>query len=1004
MSRLAVALFFAAVLCGYTAFAPGRASAAAPATQVFVNTGGGAVGTWGFDPGPASSAPTTVGSIGAPIDESGVEAPAPAAVYASYRAGRFFTYRIGGLIPGASYAVRLHFAEPTATGPKQRVFGVQINGTLALANVDIFALGKAQNRAVALVAQASANASGHLTLTFVGHGSANAIVSGIEVQKVTFIRTGGPAVGPWQSDPGPVSGSTNAYITGAAIDTSGVSEPAPQAVYQSSRFGNNFTYAISGLAPEAAFTVRLHFSDPAASYVGQRLFNISINGAPSAWNFDIFALAGTQNRAVTRSFGTTADGTGAILINFAAQNGGQATLSGIEIQPAGFVPASAVDNATSHYDAYRTSWNPQEQALTTANVNAASFGLLRTLAVDGSVDAQPIVVSGVQIPNSSVRHDLLVVATAKDSMYAFDANSGAPIWQRSMLGSGERSLTNGDVGGCGDTVPDIGIMGTPAVDRAAGAIYVDVPTYSSVTASYHHRLHAIALSSGVDLVTPVEVTGSVAATGQTFNTQFQRQRAGLTLANGNVYVAFASFCDFDPNTSNDPVVGWVMGFNAATLTPLSTGDAFSTSYLDSVWQGGVAPAVDAQGNLYFATGNGPYDGSANMDNSIIKVSPNLTRLDSFTTRNQANESAADLDEASAGMLLLPDQPGTYPHIALHEGKVPAVRALNRDHLGGFSGGLGNPEAVLTYAYTTPCDPTLSVACADTTGNQSQAGGVWGGIAYYVGPNAQQYVVVADAASYAHSFAFGTNGNVTLTPAAQSGVALPNEGGATPIVTSNGTLAGSAIVWLVNRAVPAFTLEAYDASTMNLIYATNAGQWTSPAADSMLVPTVANGKLFVGSQILNSSGALIGGAVSVYGLLRPVTPFPDAPRDARAVARTAPPSPIRLAGPVVYGPGSRIVARAQTQRIPAPVVVPHAAHAFYGTLRSNDAGIMTFELRGGRLVRIDAREAVRRGTYSRDIRVGKACYVMANRTPGDSAMTAVSISHTHRPLRSLPADR
>jgi hypothetical protein len=997
-------LFCAAAVCGFSTFAPSDASAATPATQVLLDVGGSAVGAWRSDPGPVSSAPTSVGSIGTAIDTSGVEAPAPAAVYASYRAGRFFSYRIGGLIPGATYAVRLHFAEPTATGPKQRVFNVQIDGAPALANVDVFALGKAQNRAVALVAQATANATGHLTLTFVGHGSENAIVSGIEVQRVVFIRIGGPAVGAWQSDPGPVSGSTNTYITGAAIDTSGVTQPAPQAVYQSSRYGQNFAYAIAGLAPGAVFTVRLHFADPYCWFVGCRPFNISINGAPSAWNFDIFALAGVQNRAVTRSFGTNANSAGQILINFAGLNSTDPTLSGIEIQPAGFVPASAVDNPTSHYDGYRTSWNPQEQALTAANVNVASFGLLRTLAVDGSVDAQPLVVSGVQIPNSKVRHDLVIVATAKDSMYAFDANSGALIWQRSMLGSGERSLTISDVGNCEDTVPDIGIMGTPVVDRVAGAVYVDVPTYSSVTASYHHRLHAIALTSGVDLVTPVEVTGSVAATGQTFNTQFQRQRAGLVLANGNVYVAFSSFCDYNPDTSNDPVVGWVMGFNAATLAPLSTGDPFSTSDLDSVWQGGVAPAVDPQGNLYFATGNGPYDGGANMDNSIIKVSPNLTRLDSFTTRNQANESAADLDAASAGILLLPDQPGTYPHIALHEGKVPAVRALNRDYLGGYSGGLGNPEAVLTYAYTTPCDPTVSVACADSTGNQSQSGGVWGGIAYYVGPNAQQYVVVADAASYAHSFAFGTNGSVTLVPATQTNVTLPNEGGATPLVTSNGTLAGSAVVWLVNRADPTFTLEAYDASTMNLIYAAYAGQWDSPAADSMLVPTVANGQLFIGSQVLNSSGTLVGGQVAVYGLLRPVTPFPDARGVAREAARTTSPAPIRLAGPVVYGPGSRIIARAQTQRIPPAVVVPHAAHAFYGTLRSNEAGIMTFELRGGRVVRVDAREAIRRGIYSRDIRIGKNCYVAANRTPGSATLTAVSISHTHRPLRKLPADR
>lgn len=999
MSRIPVAVVFVAAFSIWSLACSGSAHAAAvPSPQVYVNIGSGAVGNWRTDPGPASDNTTGTGTITAAIDLSGVEQPAPAAVYASYRFGKYFTYRIGGLIPNASYSVRLHFVEPAATGTRQRLFSVHINDQLALAKIDLFALAKAQNRAVALVAPATANATGHVVITFVSAlAGTDAVVSGIELQQATLIRNGGSAVGSWQGDPGPTSGvASYTYLTSATVDLSGVNQPAPEAVYQSDRYGQNFTYTISGLAPAAAYTVRLHFSDPYCWYVGCRFFNVSINGAPAVWNFDIFAGAGAKNRAITRSFGTNASSAGQILINFAAELN-DATVSGIEVQSADFVPASAVDNTTNHYDNMRTSWNPQEQALTTANVNATSFGLLRTLSVDGSVDAQPLVATGVNIPTLGALHDLLVVATAKDSVYAFDANSGALIWQRSLVGSGERGLTTSDVDGCPSNEPDIGIMGTPVINRTSNSLYVDVPTYSNTTASYHNRLHALDLTSGADQVTPVEVTGSVAATGQAFNTQFARQRAGLTLANGNVYVAFTSFCDLNVDTANDPVVGWLIGFNGSTLAAVSPGDPFSTSLLNTIWQGGEAPSADVQGNIFVATGNGPYDGSANFDNSIVKLGPTLGRLDSFTTRNQANESSTDFDLSSAGVMLLPDQSGSYPHLALDEGKVPALRVLNRDYLGGYSGGLGNPEDILTYAYITSCDPTTNLQCAVYNSN---AGGVFGGLAYYAGPNGTQYAVVADAISNLHTYALATGSSVTLKPVAKSKVVLPNEGGATPLVTSNGTLAGSAIVWLIDRTDPNFNLEAYDASTLNLIYSTKAGQWNGSDAGSMLVPTIADGNVFVGSQVLNGGENLTGGRVAVYGLLKPVTPYPDARRTAARILQ-----PIRLAGPVVYGPGSRIVARALPSRRIAPVpLVPRASHVLYGVLRRNAAGVMAFELRGGRLVTVDARDAIARGAYSRDIGVGKICYVAANPIPGKSALTAISIFHSHRALRDLPPDR
>ncbi len=975
---------------------------AAGLTSILVHTGGAAVGSWAVDPGPAQGFRTAISTTSAAIDTSGVQQPAPQAVYQTSRYGSNFTYVFRGLAPGAVYEVRLHFAEPTATAAGQRVFNVSINGARAASNVDVFSLAGAQNRAVTLIESATPY-YGQIWITFAGENRGNAIISGIEIQQPLLIRTGGGAISTWSRDPGPASGSTGTYITRAGIDLSGVTQPAPQAVYQSTRYGNAFTYTLGGLVPGGAYSVRLHFAEPYVTGVGQRLFNVTINGAPAAWNLDVFALAGAQNRAVTRSFGTNANAAGQITIAFAGVNGVQAEVSGIEIAPAGFVAPSATDNTTSHYDAYRTSWNPQEQILTNANVAPATFGLLGAVSVDGSVDAQPLVATGVNIPTLGSRHDLLVVGTAKDSVYAFDANSGALIWQRSLIGSGERSLTTADVGGCKDSLPDIGIMGTPVIDRASNALYVDVPTYSTVTSSYHHRIHALALSSGVDLLTPAEVTGSIPGTGQTFNPQFQRQRAGLTLANGAVYVAFASFCDIEVNSANNPVVGWLFGFNEATLAPLSTGDAFSNSLLDAIWQGGVAPAADGSGNIYFTTGNGSYDGSINFDNSLLKVGPGLNRLDSFTTRNHVSETQSDFDLSSSGPVLVPDQPGAYPHLVLHEGKVPALRVLNRDSLGGYSGGPAEPEATLSYGYRTGCDPTVSANCAAANAVQSQTGGVWGGIAYYTGPGAQQYVVVADAATYAHSFALNTGSSVTLVPAAQSTVVLPSEGGATPLVTSNGTLPGSAVVWLINRADPTFALQAYDAATMNLLYSTNAGQWTSGSGDSMLVPTVANGRVYVPSQVLSASGTLTGGQVAVYGLTGTTSSDLVRAPAARSIG-TSPATAIRLAGPVVFGPGSHVIARAPVARVaPSPQV--RAVHQFYGVLRRNDNGSMVFALRSGRDVTVDARAVLAAGYYSRDIAVGKVCLVATGApAAGTGTLTALSIIHMRRSVQGLPADR
>src|SRR5262249_9993660 len=129
--------------------------------------------------------------------------------------------------------------------------------------------------------------------------------------------------------------------------------------------------------------------------------------------------------------------------------------------------AGGVDVVTYHNDLARTGQNLGETTLTLANVNPTAFGKLGLYATDGKVDAQPLYLSNLAIAGGS--HNILYIATEHDSVYAFDADTGATVWRVSLLGAGE---TTSDTRGCGQVTPEIGITSTPVIDRARGVIYV----------------------------------------------------------------------------------------------------------------------------------------------------------------------------------------------------------------------------------------------------------------------------------------------------------------------------------------------------------------------------------------------------------------------------------------------------------------------------------------------------------------------------------------------------
>ena len=320
----------------------------------------------------------------------------------------------------------------------------------------------------------------------------------------------------------------------------------------------------------------------------------------------------------------------------------------------------SVNVLTYHNDPASTGQNLNETALTTSNVNSSSFGKVFTSStVDGQIYAQPLVVTGVQNIAGGT-HDVVYVATEGDSIYAFDANTGSLLWHNSYLQPGERTLTPNDVFGDTSISPQIGITSTPVIDASTGTMYfvTDATTAASGTnassSNTIQRLHAIDISTGNEKFGgPVVIQASVNGTGTgndgnghvPFDSLLEHQRAALTLANGVVYIAWASYGD------NGPYHGWLMGYNSSTLQQVAVFNDTPNGAQGGIWESGGPITVDAQGNLYFVTGNGTFDG---QNGASGNTPPRPGQSPAWTVT--ASRSAATTAIRSSSSPLIPTAP------------------------------------------------------------------------------------------------------------------------------------------------------------------------------------------------------------------------------------------------------------------------------------------------------------------------------------------------------------
>jgi hypothetical protein len=510
---------------------------------------------------------------------------------------------------------------------------------------------------------------------------------------------------------------------------------------------------------------------------------------------------------------------------------------------------TAPDVTTYHYDNTRDGLNAQEATLTLSNVNSTQFGKIGFDTVDGLVDAEPLYLANVTVAGSL--HNVLYVATENDSVYAFDADTGAQLWKTSVIGSGE---TASDSRGCTQVTPQIGITSTPVIDRKQGTngTLFTVGMTKDASGGYHQRLHALDITTGAEVAgSPTEIAASYPGTGDNssngnviFAPGQYKERAALLLLNGNIYLGWASHCDFRPYT------GWVMAYSESTLQQTQVLNLTPNGSEGAIWMSGNGIAADSAGYLYFLDANGTFDttltasGIPSMNdygNGILKLSTSgtLAVVDYFDPYNSVAESNIDEDLGSGGQLLLPDQTdssGAVHHLVVGAGKDTSIYLADRDNLGKFNTGGSNNSNIYQE---------VSGALA---GSVFSSPAFFNGVLYFgaVGDSLKAFPM--------------TNAKLATAPSSQSAATFAYPG-TTPGVSADGTQNG--IVWAVESGTSAAAvLHAYDATNLaHELY--NSGQ-AANGRDSFgngnkyITPLTVNGKVYVGTPT----------GVAVFGLLGP----------------------------------------------------------------------------------------------------------------------------------------
>jgi hypothetical protein len=515
--------------------------------------------------------------------------------------------------------------------------------------------------------------------------------------------------------------------------------------------------------------------------------------------------------------------------------------------------ASGITNSS---DDLRTGWYPHESAITPGLISGPNFGQEWSASVEGQVYAQPLLDDGT-----------LLVATEQNKVYGLDPATGAQQWSVSL-----GTPWNPEEIHCGDLSPSIGITGTPVIDQSTQVAYMTHKTYASGNSgAVRWYMDAIEMATGHEKAGfPVELSGKAQnAPGQTFFAKDELQRPGLLLLEGVVYAAFGSDCDVEP------FQGWVFGVSeSGSVKARWTSETNSSG--SGIWQSGAGLTSDGPGTILISTGNGstpraPTLGAnppGTLGEAIVRLrvqgDGTLAATDFFAPYDAETLAAWDADFASGGVTGLPNAyfgTGAIPHLAVAVGKDGYVYLLNRDNLGGIGEGPGGSDAVVQRL--------------------GPYGGVWSRPGVWPGEGGWVYIPTASNGETAS----GSSGNLRvyryrISEAGAPTLALEGTSNAepfgfssgAPVITSNETESGSALVWLEwspNGTGVGAQLRAYNPVP---VHGEPVLRWSAPigTAAKFATPGVGGGRLYVGTR---DGHVLAFGSPVTPPLSGPTTVFP-----------------------------------------------------------------------------------------------------------------------------------
>lgn len=553
---------------------------------------------------------------------------------------------------------------------------------------------------------------------------------------------------------------------------------------------------------------------------------------------------------ISVSSGTTSLGSYNITARYNGDPSDQSSISSAVV--ATITPA--VDVLTFRNNAARTGLQAAEARLTPSNVNPSAFGKVFSFATDGYTYAQPLYVSNYLMGDGKL-HNVLIVANATGTIYAFDADNNNPssgyLWKTSIVGSGEQVVTYQDTYGCGNPYPNTGIIGTPVIDRTLGVMYVIGKTkiVSGQTTTYMQKIHAIGLAAGLERMNgPTIISATVPGTGDgsstvTFDPLSQNERAAMLESNGSVWITWASHCD------SHTYHGWIIGYNRENVSQqTAVYNNTPNGARGGIWMVSGGISTDYTGNLFAVGGNGTFDandGGPDYGDTIQRFtigSNSLTNPDWFTPTNELMLADNDLDFGTADALLFDDPAsGVAPHLLMTADKTGRVYLLNRYDLGGFDTG---PQ--MTNGDLQDFVP---------------GGSIFTNLGYF---NDRVYIGAADAPLYAFDYTPGTlttAGFLSTTPSMSTAISFSNSCstcGTQPMFSANST--ANAIAWSLDLSQSNAVLYAFDANNLaTQLYSSssNASRDQGPAPVKFTVPVIANGRVYVAGQ----------NSVAAYGLLQ-----------------------------------------------------------------------------------------------------------------------------------------